>query len=240
MTILPVLDILEGQVVRGIAGQRSEYRPIVSRLTSSSDPIEVAQAIHRAYGLRRFYLADLDAILNQRPNLKLYPQLIEDGFELLVDAGIRGCDDAANVHSAGVTGLVVGLETCRSPGDLDDICRITDDVVFGLDLFLGKPRTCTDSNDWNDDPCEIVRQAVASGVKAVLPLDLSDVGMGTGGSTDSICRQIRTEFPSIRLIAGGGVRGRDDLIRIRELGVDEILIASALHDGRLGPNDVRI
>ena len=240
MTILPVLDILEGQVVRGIAGQRSEYRPIISRLTGSSDPIEVARAIYRAYGLRRFYLADLDAILAQRPNLMLYRQLIEDGFELLVDAGIRDCDDATNVRSAGVTGLVVGLETCRSPGELADICRITDEVVFGLDLLLGKPRTCTHSIDWNEIPCEIVRQAVASGVKAVLPLDLSDVGMGTGGSTDSICRQMRAEFPAIRLITGGGVRDRGDLIRIRGLGVDEILIASALHDGRLGPDDIAI
>ena len=44
---------------------------------------------------------------------------------------------------------------------------------------------------------------------SIIILDLSDVGMGTGGSTDSLCRFVRNEFPRIRLIAGGGVRGRD-------------------------------
>jgi phosphoribosylformimino-5-aminoimidazole carboxamide ribotide isomerase len=100
------------------------------------------------------------------------------------------------------------------------------------------PRLPNASAGWNDQPQEIVRQAARERVCAILPLDLADVGTGTGGSTDSLCRFIRREFPQMGLIAGGGVRGVDDLNRFHSLGVDAVLVASALHDGRLSHEDV--
>ena len=40
--------------------------------------------------------------------------------------------------------------------------------------------------------------------------------------------------PRKRLYAAGGVRGADDLRELRALGCAGVLVASALHDGRLG------
>lgn len=240
MRILPVLDILDGVVVRGVGGRRSEYQPIISRLTQSSQPLQVATALRSAFGLHSFYLADLDAILFGRPNTGLYGQLIQNRFELLVDAGIRTSIDAKDLRNSGVNRLVVGLETCRSPQDLATICQNGNDVVFGLDLRQGVPQISVDAIGWQTTPLEITAQAVGAGVKSILPLDLADVGMGTGGSTDAICRQIRREFPGVQLIAGGGIRGREDLERLNNLGIGETLIASALHDGRLSRQDLSL
>jgi hypothetical protein len=44
MRILPVLDLMNGVVVRGVGGRRSEYRPVASRLAVSADPADVAAA----------------------------------------------------------------------------------------------------------------------------------------------------------------------------------------------------
>ena len=41
MEVIPVIDLLGGQVVRGVAGRRDEYRPIVSQIAE-------AVAKHRA------------------------------------------------------------------------------------------------------------------------------------------------------------------------------------------------
>src|SRR5262245_27511643 len=97
MDILPVLDLLNGIVVRGVAGKREEYRPIESRLVDSADVLPVARAFREQLGLTRIYLADLDAILHQHPNPDLYRELAEDGFELLVDAGLRNVESAESV-----------------------------------------------------------------------------------------------------------------------------------------------
>src|SRR5207253_1947746 len=62
MRILPVLDLQNGVVVRGLAGRRAEYRPVVSRLTTSHQPLDIAQAFRDIFGFEHLYLADLDAI----------------------------------------------------------------------------------------------------------------------------------------------------------------------------------
>jgi uncharacterized protein related to proFAR isomerase len=60
--VIPVIDILHGQVVHGIAGNRSSYQPIQSRLTASTHPLDVAKAFHEVFGFTKLYVADLDAI----------------------------------------------------------------------------------------------------------------------------------------------------------------------------------
>ena len=237
MMILPVLDLLDGQVVRGVAGQRSEYRRIVSRLTPSSDPLVVANAIRDSFGFVQFYVADLDAIVHRQPNLDLYRRLIADGFPLLVDAGVREPGDALLIQKAGEIGVVVGLETCRTPDDLSRIADLIPDVTFSLDLLNGLPRRSVDACGWSDRSNEIIQQIAQANVNSIIVLDLSDVGMGMGGSTDKICQFIRHELPMVHLIAGGGVRGRVDLNRFDALGVDAVLVASALHDGCLVRDD---
>lgn len=238
VTILPVLDVLNGRVVRGVAGRRSEYRPIISGLTTSDDPITVAAAIRDAFGLTDFYLADLDGILHQRPNLSLYHRLADAGFRLLVDAGCRDRHQAISVLDAGASRLIIALETCLSPDQLQAITSQIDDVTFSLDLKAGLPLRPHDSQGWSDHPYELIRQAVDCDIRSILVLDLADVGMSTGGSTDRLCQFVKTEFADVDLLTGGGVRGSDDLQRLDRLGVDGVLVASALHDGRLTRGDV--
>src|SRR5256886_15295063 len=95
MRILPVLDLMHGQVVRGIAGRRHEYRPIRSPLTTSAVPLAVARAFREHFGLIELYLADLDAIAGSPPALGTYADLQNDEFKLLIDAGLRSAADAA-------------------------------------------------------------------------------------------------------------------------------------------------
>lgn len=238
MIVLPVLDLLDGRVVRGIAGRRDEYRPIVSSLTASNDAFDVVRAIRDRFDLNRFYVADLDGILKQQPNLSLLEQLIASDVELLVDSGVANSADAQTLLKVGVTRVIVGLESCRTPDDLAAVTGTVNDVTFSLDLMNGVPRLPHASTGWSERSQEIIRQAVLTNIRAILPLDLADVGTATGGSTDSLCQFIRHEFPQMEVIAGGGVRGIDDLKRFHSLEVNAVLVASALHDGRLSREDV--
>lgn len=238
MIVLPVLDLFDGHVVRGIAGRRDQYRPIVSQLTQSSQPFDVVRAIRDKFGLDCFYVADLNGIQHQRPHLKLLEQLAASGITLIVDAGLRNAADARLLKDAGITRSIVGLESCPGPNELAEIAAEFEDVTFSLDLLDGKPRFPLSESAWNEQPQDIVRQVIETDIRAILPLDLADVGTATGGSTDSLCRLIRNEFPQTGLVVGGGVRGPHDLQRLHSLNVNAVLVASALHDGRLSCEDV--
>lgn len=238
MEVLPVLDLLNGVVVRGVAGRRSEYRPLQTRLTTSCQPRDVARAIRSEFGLTRLYVADLDAIMHRCPNWDVYRQLLDDGFHLLVDAGIRTVEESLTIQAIGAE-PIVGLESCPSPQVLADIVSADPrGITFSLDLKDGHPLLAVDTTGWSPPPLEIARQAVACGVTRMIVLDLADVGTSTGGQSEILCRSILTAFPELTLTCGGGVRGIDDLRRLRLAGVGRVLVASALHDGRLSSDDV--
>jgi phosphoribosylformimino-5-aminoimidazole carboxamide ribotide isomerase len=234
MQILPVLDLLKGQVVRGIGGRRDEYRPIVSRLTSSSDPLDVAQALRSYFGFTELYLADLDAILGQPPACAIYEALPQAGFHLWVDAGIRQASDAETLDKAKVKTIVAGLETLAGPEVLADLLAKygSERIVFSLDLKAGCVLGVQDA--WiSANPEEIAAQAYALGVRRLLVLDLANVGGGKGTGTLALCRKLSKTYPQMRLTAGGGIAGMEDVRELAACGVETVLVASALHDGRI-------
>jgi len=234
MTIIPVLDLLGGVVVRGVGGQRSEYRPVESRLTPSHLPLDVACAIRQVFGLSTLYVADLDAILHERPAWDTYRRLAQSGFTLWIDAGLRSIAATERLLAGGAAAAIVGLETWPDPETLVELCRRIgpEQIIFSLDLRQGTP--LGNSSAWRTtEPLEIARRAVASGVQRMIVLDLARVGLGGGPGTLDLCRQLRVAFPGLQLITGGGVRNLADLLLLGRESIDGVLLASALHDGSL-------
>ncbi|WP_166826365.1 HisA/HisF-related TIM barrel protein [Thalassoroseus pseudoceratinae] len=232
MQILPVLDLLRGQVVRGIAGQRQEYRPIRSQLTNSSVPIDVAKAFRDTFGLNRLYVADLDAIEGHSPQISIWSELAANGFDVEIDAGLRSVDDLNTAMESGADSVILGSESLPSADLLADSLDVlkAERLVFSLDLIAGEPRTVVD--DWAGlSPIEIVDCVVSMGVVRLIVLDVRRVGMGSGTGTDTLCQSIRKRFPRIELTTGGGVKSNADIRQQAAIGIDRLLVASALHDG---------
>ncbi len=232
LRVIPVIDLMNGVVVRGVGGRRGEYRPVVSQLTASTDPLGIADACRARFGLTHLYVADIDAIAGRDPAIDLFRRLRSRGFSLWVDAGIRHSFDAVPLFEAEVEGIVVGLETVAGPAALADTLHHigADRVVFSLDLKGREP--LGDRARWNHtDAFEVARQTIAMGVRKLIVLDLARVGEGSGTGTESLCRHLAETFPEVDLIAGGGVRDDADLRRLEAIGVRAALVASALHDG---------
>ena len=240
MAILPVLDLMNGQVVRGIAGRRDQYRPVVSMLVDSASPLAIAHAFREHFGFTEFYLADLNAIQNGRTQHDVYEMLARDGFYLWIDAGIREADDpimekVANVDAA----IVVGLESVNGPRELRRILDRAgpERVVFSLDMKSTRPLGPLE--DWStNDTWTIAQHAITLGVRRMIVLDLATVGVNAGVATEWLCSRLRRTYPDVELTTGGGVRGMDDVKRLHALGVDYVLVASALHDARITPDDL--
>jgi phosphoribosylformimino-5-aminoimidazole carboxamide ribotide isomerase len=238
MRIVPVLDLMHGEVVRGVGGRRHEYRPIVSRLSASSRPLDVADALASHYGLSELYVADLDAIGGGEPAWPVYAALHQRGFRLWVDAGIATRTRACQLAVAGIDSIVAGLETLAGPAELEAMAQTFEKcLVFSLDLHQGQP--LGDSAVWHRrDAKEIAALAVHLGVCRLLVLDLARVGGDGGPYTLGLCAHLGANYPQLSVSTGGGVRHRGDLEALRNCGVREALVASALHDGRVTRTDL--
>ncbi|MEQ9410414.1 MAG: HisA/HisF-related TIM barrel protein [Fuerstiella sp.] len=240
MQIIPVMDVLNGVVVRGIAGQRSAYRPVRSMLTESCDPSVILGIFEQEFGFRDCYLADLDAIERRQLNRCTLAELSRRDTRLIVDRGVRDDDDVVELLDLGVHQVVIALETLRSRDFAADLIDRfgAERLVLSLDLRDG--RALTVNSDWTDRaPAEIAAELIQTGFRRVIVLDLSAVGMNAGTPTHSLCQSLRMSFPDVSVITGGGVRSISDLRQLQGAGVHGALIASALHDGRLTPDDVR-
>jgi uncharacterized protein related to proFAR isomerase len=77
MQIVPVIDLMHGQVVSAVRGERHAYRPVVSPLVAGSDPCDVARALlARCLPSALLYVADLDAIQGNPPQHRALAALL--------------------------------------------------------------------------------------------------------------------------------------------------------------------
>jgi phosphoribosylformimino-5-aminoimidazole carboxamide ribotide isomerase len=243
MRLIGVLDILHGQTVRAVAGQRDQYRPILSRWTHSTAPDEVAQALSETFGLREFYVADLDAILHRQPNWRLLETLCRKGWRIWLDAGFRDWPEVSSTVERLEVCPVIGLETWRdftsfSGRQHPAIVTSQRPAMFSLDARAGE-WLINDRERQPTSPAELAAWAYDAGFAHLLALDLAAVGTGQIQWTIRLLESARPGAPCAHWYAGGGVSGVEDLERLQHLGVSGVLVASALHDGRLLPRQVR-
>ena len=244
MLVIPVIDLMQGQVVRGVAGRRSEYRPIVSQIAADARPATVARALVEQFGCDTAYVADLDAICRRPPNVSAWQAISAAGLKLWLDAGLgdpQACAALqAELRSLSIAAeIVIGLESLQDPAakDWPVVPARSPGSIFSLDLQCGVPLHQVPA--WRDKTAlEIGRSAHALGFSNLLVLDLADVGTGRGTRTIQLCGQLLRELNPLQVIAGGGIRGLDDLRALASAGCHAALVASALHDGRLTPVDL--
>ena len=178
-SVIPVMDLMIGQVVWAKGGNRDAYRPLESRLTNSSQPLEVAKAIYAQTGCDWLYVADIDSFAGANPSWPVFESLIEAGFNLLIDANwlleqrideaIERFTDSENVK------LIVSTETIRSAEQFSVFKKLIDagiTPVFSLDM-RGAEVIAKDPDIARLTPLELVHQAWQAGVRHLIQLDLS-------------------------------------------------------------------
>ncbi len=238
LRIIPVLDLQRGRAVHAVAGDRAHYQPVRSILHEGPDPIGLARAYRDALGLRDLYLADLDAIAGAPPALPLYRELHAMGLSLWADPGVVDGASLSSLMDAGVSQIVVGLETVRGPGTLAEILGRAgpDRVAFSLDLRNGLPNVAENAEWGTGDPRALAESVLALGVRRLLLLDLACVGTGRGVGTTTLLSLLAADHPEIEIEigVGGGVAGPQDILTLGRAGAKFLLIGSVLHDGRIG------
>jgi phosphoribosylformimino-5-aminoimidazole carboxamide ribotide isomerase len=222
MRVIGVIDLRGGVAVHARGGVRERYEAI-------GDPLDLARKYLDDCGVGELYVADLDAIENPTHPLRhSRVGAICERAVVWLDAGVSSVDRARDAIALGAAHVVVGLETLPSFDVLSDICNAVggDRVAFSLDTRHGRPLGIGEG----EPPAVLASRAVRCGAAAIIVLDLARVGM-RGGLDVDLLTQVRDAARGIELIAGGGVRGQDDLDRLAAIDGDAALVATALLEG---------
>src|SRR5262245_39389681 len=224
MRVIGVVDLLGGRAVHARRGIRHAYEP-VSRIAGR--PIETGNAGALAleyidhFGITELYAADLDAIQGLGSQDRLVAMLAALGPPLWLDAGATSVDRAAHLMALGAAHVIVGLETLTSYDALKQVCSSIggERVAFSLDLRAGRLISTEGLLSKAQPPHEVAVRAARAGVGALIVLDLAQVGT-LGGLDFELITQVRQVIPGLTLLAGGGVRGPDDVMRLADVGCD--------------------
>ncbi|BDI06609.1 nickel transporter [Sphaerotilus microaerophilus] len=230
--VIPVLDLMRGQVVRAVRGERQHYPPMHSQLRAGSDPVELARALCHHTGSDRLYIADLDALLGGEAQTDVLRRLIAalPGVRLWLDAGWA---DAAAAHALwaelGAAGEAIdpvyASEALRDAAALAG-CFTADDALgtralLSLDRRAGQP--LDRAGCW---------QRPDLWPQRVIVMTLERVGSDAGPDLQTL-PALHGLAPQRQFIGSGGIRHPDDLRAAAGTGATGWLVASALHDGRL-------
>jgi phosphoribosylformimino-5-aminoimidazole carboxamide ribotide isomerase len=239
--IIGVLDLAGGLAVHALAGRREHYTPVrevAATAIPPGDAIALATAYRDRLGIDELYVADLNAITAGRRQEPLVAALAGVA-PLWLDAGVTSVDGAREVIGNGATRVVIGLETLSSFEALADVCASIggNRIAFSLDVREGRPVHRLSGIAPETTSREVASRAANAGVGTIIVLDLARVGTGRGLDLDLIAR-LRDTVPDVSLIAGGGIRGLDDVRLVAAAGGDGVLVATVLQDGRMTARDI--
>jgi 1-(5-phosphoribosyl)-5-[(5-phosphoribosylamino)methylideneamino] imidazole-4-carboxamide isomerase/N-(5'phosphoribosyl)anthranilate isomerase len=225
LTLLPAVDVADGQAVRlvqGAAGTETLY----------GSPLDAARNWQEA-GAEWIHLVDLDAAFGRGSNARLLASLISRlDVRVELSGGIR---DDASLTAALATGcarVVIGTAALENPDWVRAaIAAHGDRIAVGLDVR----GTTLAARGWTSDGGELFETLArldAAGCRRYVVTDVHKDGMMQGPNLDLLRRVCdRTDRP---VIASGGVSTLADLRAIsglRPLGVDGAIIGKALYSG---------
>ncbi len=229
MEIIPVIDLKNGEAVHARQGLRNSYAPIRSKLCDGSAPLDLLRGYLGLFPFKTLYLADLDAITDgAAPNLEVIRAILEaaPGLDLWVDGGFRAAATCrALLEQSGAT-LVLGSESQTDTSLLaslsDQRARLVLSLDFKGDRFLGPQGLLAAGELW---PLRIIVMALAR------------VGSDRGPDIARL-EALREASPGHAYYAAGGVRSSADLEALTRCRAAGALVASVLHDGRVGRPDL--
>ncbi|WP_309393046.1 HisA/HisF-related TIM barrel protein [Chelatococcus sambhunathii] len=227
MDVIPVIDLMGGEVVHARRGERDAYRPIESKLVFGSGPLTIVGALMELAPFRRLYVADIDAIRGGRGHDAAVMAIAaaHPDVEIWADRGETDVETLAERRADGETS-VIGTESFEDARTLAQALKASGGVL-SLDHDAAGP---VGPDGAHDDPSLWPRR--------VIVMTLARVGAGEGPDMGRLA-DVVGKAGGRAVYAAGGVRGLEDLEALRQIGVAGALVASALHDGRLTPEAIR-
>lgn len=230
--IIPVIDLMQGQVVHARHGNRQNYQPIVSQLCNTSAPVAVIEALLELYAFSKLYIADIDAIQGNHAHFDNIIGLAErfENVTFWVDCGIQQMNHRA-LHYQHNIRPVIGSENMPNLTSYKAVSygcasRHVLSLDFKNEAALGTSELFNTAKYWPDD---------------VICMTLNRVGSNTGADLAQVSalQQLNAtrKIPS-RLFAAGGVRNIADCHALQSQGLNGILIASALHQKQITTADL--
>lgn len=236
MTIYPAIDIKAGRCVR-LAQGRADRETVYA-----AHPVEVA-AQFRAAGADWVHVVDLDGAFVGKPaNLAAVAPIVALGLKVQFGGGLRTRAAVEQVLGLGASRVVIGTRAAESELFVAELVRAYGErIAVGIDARDGHVAVKGWVETTATSAVELARRMESLGVATLIHTDVSTDGMLTG--PNFAAQEAMLEGVRCRVIASGGVGGREDVGRLLEMkkrrpNLDGVIIGKALYEKKVELGDL--
>ncbi len=232
--IIPAIDLMGGKCVRLSQG---DYH---SRKVYADNPVDVAKTFE-AQGIRRVHLVDLDGARSQHIVNHKVLENIASQTSLNIDfgGGIKSDEDLEKAFDCGAQMVTIGSIAATQPKLFDRWLQRFGPtrIILGADAKNGYIAV----NGWQEkshlELLAYLEHYHQRGITQVLCTDIDKDGMLQGPSI-TLYQCIMKYFPSLYLIASGGVSSTDDLFQLQKAGIPAVVVGKALYENHITLQDI--
>jgi len=228
MKVIPAIDLMKGKVVRLSRGD-----PATAKVYDQwGTPVQVALK-WKAEGAERLHIIDLDAAFGIGNNLPVIKEIAETvALPIQVGGGIRTVESAEKILTAGIRYVILGALAFSQP---DAIARLRgkfglESMIVALDNKDGRVMVEGWKTGIGFTMWEAMEKFVNLGVTTFLITSIAQDGMLQGPDLETLSEA--STYPGVKVIAAGGISSLGDLVALKQVGVESVVVGKALYEGR--------
>lgn len=233
MIIIPAIDIIGGKCVRLTQGDYNKVQEY------NSDPVQQAKYFEEE-GARYLHVVDLDGAKTGSPVNFEVIKSIKANTGLIVECGggIRDRKTITGYLSAEIDYIILGSIIFKNPEFVKSVLSEfgREKFVASLDFEEGYIKL----SGWQEETRVSIEEGILHvkeiGFQRLIYTDIKTDGMLKGHNFEA-AKRIRTLFDGI-LISSGGISSLDDILKLRDIGVDGVIIGKALYTGHLKLSEI--
>ncbi len=232
MEIIPAVDIRGGRCVRLDQGDYDR------ETVFADDPVEMARRWKKA-GATRLHVVDLDGARDGKPhNEEVIRRVIEAvSVAVQVGGGLRDVSAIERYVKAGADRVAIGTAAVKDQTTLvNAVSLFRERIIVGVDARDGMVAT----EGWRETSAvralDLIGQLSEFGVRRIFYTDIARDGMLGGPNFPALQEVVEhaSGLPSpVAVIASGGVSAVEHLKTLRLIGVEGVIIGTALYTGAL-------
>jgi phosphoribosylformimino-5-aminoimidazole carboxamide ribotide isomerase len=228
--VIPAIDLRDGRCVRLFRGDFG------SETVYEEDPVEVAVRF-QAEGGRRLHVVDLDAARGDGSNRTIVKDICRAvAVPVQLGGGLRTIPAIDAALESGAARTILGTAAALDPSFVAEaVDQFRDRIVVAIDVKDGRVMT----HAWKEEGPrieEVIPTLTDAGVPRFLVTSIHKDGTMDGPDFALYERALAlTDRP---IVASGGVRIAGDVHRLRDLGLEAVVVGKALYAGTLRLEEV--
>tara|TARA_B100001758_G_scaffold97316_1_gene83190 strand:- start:724 stop:1443 length:720 start_codon:yes stop_codon:yes gene_type:complete len=235
MKVLPAIDLKDGNCVRLFKGNFSQVTKY------NDDPISQVKTF-LDHDLNYLHIVDLDgAESGNQLNINLIKEILKiPSIKIQLGGGIRNIDSISRMIDLGVSRVILGT-SIFTDNFLNKVKANFDpnQIVLALDFKNIEDELMIFTHGWKENSKVNLFDFISdnSFFKNILATDISLDGVLMGPSFNAY-KKILDLYPSINLIASGGIRSKKDLNALSKLNVKEAVVGKAIYEQEISLTDL--